>query len=264
MGGQGFLTSTLKAKKRNKLPGISATQKSVADFFTKRKVKGDHQEGGPDVCEMGCLEDDDMYHSEATLEKQLRFEMVRMCRMQWAVSAIKVPIRPCRNVKKEYPVCPLPVLRQYSLCDVCGCPADRCDCAMCVQEVSVVTRHGARNISISQDNNDITRRESSMNTDMKILSMRVSSPTAKTTMSRRITSPTSSKGEQFSSEMLTGTKGGRGVSRQPTEIRKLFIPKSQVRKKSENENKQSEEHALYLTHNQNWRQKLERFQPDKS
>ena len=51
-----------------------------------------------------------------------------------------------------------------------------------------------------------------------------------------------------------------------TGIRKLFIPKNQVRKKleNENENKQTEEHALYLTHNQNWRQKLERFQPDKS
>ena len=44
-----------------------------------------------------------------------------------------------------------------------------------------------------------------------------------------------------------------------TEIRNLFIPK-----RLEKENKQSEEHALYLSQSQNWRQKLERFQPDKS
>ena len=72
----------------------------------------------------------------------------------------------------------LPVLSQYSLCEVCDCPAEGCDRAMCVQEMSVVTRPGTS--YISQDNSGgITRRESNMRTDMKIVSMRVSSPTSK-------------------------------------------------------------------------------------
>ena len=100
--------------------------------------------------------------------------MVRICKMQWACGASKVP----NNVKKEYPVSTLPVLSQYSLCEVCDCPAEGCDRAMCVQEMSVVTRPGTS--YISQDNSGgITRRESNMSTDMKIVSMRVSSPAAK-------------------------------------------------------------------------------------
>ena len=98
MGGQGISTSTtIKVKKRNKLPGISATQKSVADFFTKRKVKDDHLESVPGFCgdeesSMWCTQDNDIYLHEASLEKQFRLEMVRMCKIQWAVGVSKVPI----------------------------------------------------------------------------------------------------------------------------------------------------------------------------
>ena len=202
MGGQGISTSTTsKVKKRNKLPGISATQKSVAEFF----------------------------------------------------------------VKNEYPVSTLPVIPHYSLCEVCDCPADRCDCVMCVPEVPVVTGPGTMKMNISQDNSGgITRRESNVSTDMRIVSMRASSPAVNTTS--RIISPSSSSGEEFSSEMLTEEKGGRGVSRQPT-INELFLcPSSKkiIRKMKSVTETLSEEHALYLSQSQNWRQKLERFKPDKS
>ena len=201
MGGQGISTSTTsKVKKRNKLPGISATQKSVADFF----------------------------------------------------------------VKNEYPVSTLPVIPHYSLCEVCDCPADRCDCVMCVPEVPVVTGPGTMKMNISQDNSGgITRRESNVSTDMRIVSMRASSPAVNTTS--RIISPSSSSGEEFSSEMLTEEKGGRGVSRQPT-INEFVCPSSKkiIRKMKSVTETLSEEHALYLSQSQNWRQKLERFKPDKS
>ena len=101
----------------------------------------------------------------------------------------------------------------YYLCEVCDCPAERCDCAMYVQHMFVVTRPGTS--YISQDSSGgITRRESNVSTDMRIVSMRASSPAVNTTS--RIISPSSSSGEEFSSEMLTEEKGGRGVSRQPT------------------------------------------------
>ena len=118
-------------------------------------------------------------------------------------------------MKNEYPVSTLPVIPHYSLCEVCDCPADRCDCVMCVPEVPVVTGPGTMKMNISQDNSGgITRRESNVSTDMRIVSMRASSPAVNTTS--RIISPSSSSGEEFSSEMLTEEKGGRGVSRQPT------------------------------------------------
>ena len=96
------------------MPGISATQKSVADFFTKRKVKDDHLESVPGFCgdeesSMWCTQDNDIYLHEASLEKQFKLEMVRMCKIQWAVGASKV----LNSVKKEYPsvytTCTIPV-----------------------------------------------------------------------------------------------------------------------------------------------------------
>ena len=80
MGGQG-----LNSKKRCKrLPGTSATQRSVADFFLK---KSKCVERTNEVCEQYC----EVYQREETLDKQLRLEMARRYKMRWNECVSKDP-----------------------------------------------------------------------------------------------------------------------------------------------------------------------------
>ena len=62
-----------RSKKKNKLPGVSATQKSVADFFSVRENVTE-----PLVPKNVCInEDEDMLLSEAQLSQEYRLDMVR-------------------------------------------------------------------------------------------------------------------------------------------------------------------------------------------
>ena len=76
-GGEGGKSK--RSKKKNKLPGVSATQKSVADFFSVR-VNVTEPLVPQNVC---SNEDEYMLLSEARLSQEYRLEMVRRLKLRW-------------------------------------------------------------------------------------------------------------------------------------------------------------------------------------
>ena len=78
-GGGGEGGKSKRSKKKNKLPGVSATQKSVADFFSVR-VNVTEPLVPQNVC---SNEDEYMLLSEARLSQEYRLEMVRRLKLRW-------------------------------------------------------------------------------------------------------------------------------------------------------------------------------------